>query len=83
MLGRLEYQRGNAEAALRVFEGIDINAIAPKIKMAISKKAASRSKLRSHWDVPPMSIHAVSLLIEAIFLKARALHDLGRFKGMS
>lgn len=79
LLGRLEYQRGNAEAALRVFEGIDIGAIASKIKIAISRKAATR-KSRSHWDAPPMSIHAVSLLVEAIFLKARALHDLGRFK---
>ena len=82
MLGRLEYQRGNVEAALRVFDGIDISAIAPKIKISISKKAARR-KLRSDWDTPPMSIHAVSLLVEAVFLKARALYDLGRFKGMS
>ena len=82
MLGRLEYQRGNVEAALRVFDGIDIGALASKIKISISKKAA-RHKSRSHWDTPPMSIHAVSLLVEALFLKARALHDLGRFKGMS
>ncbi|KAJ6790774.1 protein NPGR2 isoform X1 [Iris pallida] len=79
LLGRLEYQRGNVEAALRVFDGIDISAIASKIKITISKKAG-RHKLRTHWDSPPMSIHAVSLLIEAMFLKAKALQDLGRFK---
>lgn len=79
LLGRLEYQRGNVEAALRVFDGIDISSIAPKIKISISKKAARR-KLHSHWDAPPMSIHAVSLLVEAIYLKARALQDLGRFE---
>ncbi|XP_020259880.1 protein NPGR2 isoform X2 [Asparagus officinalis] len=79
LLGRLEYQRGNLEAALRVFDGIDISAVAPKIKISISKKAARR-KSHSHWDSPPMSIHAVSLLFEAMFLKSIALHDLGRFK---
>ncbi|XP_019705494.1 protein NPGR2 isoform X1 [Elaeis guineensis] len=79
LLGRLEYQRGNTEAALRVFDGIDIAAIAPKIKISISKRTEHR-KFRSHWDVPLMSIHAVSLLVEAIYFKARALQDLGRFK---
>lgn len=79
LLGRLEYQRGNVEAALQVFDGIDISSIAPKIRISISKKV-QRRKSRSHWDAPPMSIHAVSLLVEAIYLKARALHDLGRFK---
>ncbi|XP_008785179.2 protein NPGR2-like isoform X1 [Phoenix dactylifera] len=79
LLGRLEYQRGNIEAALCVFNGIDIAAIAPKMKISISKRTKC-CKSRSHWDAPPMSIHAVSLLVEAIYLKARALQDLGRFK---
>ncbi|KAJ0970433.1 hypothetical protein J5N97_023310 [Dioscorea zingiberensis] len=79
LLGRLEYQRGNVEAALRVFDGIDIAAIAPKMKISITRKI-SRHKPNSPWDVPPMSIHAVSLLIEATYLKARALQDLSRFK---
>ncbi|PWZ17397.1 hypothetical protein Zm00014a_023825 [Zea mays] len=29
-----------------------------------------------------MPLHAVSLLMEAIYLKARALHDLGKDKGL-
>lgn len=82
LLGRLEYQRGNVEAALRVFDGIDIAAIAPKMKVSITRKIG-RHKPQSPWDVPHMSIHAVSLLIEATYLKAKALQDLGRFKGMS
>lgn len=82
LLGRLEYQRGNTEAALRVFDGIDIAAITPKMKISISKRT-ERRKFRSHWDVPLMSIHAVSLLVEAIYFKARALKDLGRFEGIS
>ncbi|XP_020094668.1 protein NPGR2-like isoform X2 [Ananas comosus] len=79
LLGRLEYQRGNIEAALRVFDGIDFSALAPKIKMSITRRKGRR-KVRSRDDGQPMSLHAVSLLIEAIFLKAKALRDLGRFK---
>lgn len=78
LLGRLEYQRGNIEAALRVFDGIDIAAVTPKIKISISRRI-ERHKSKLHWDAPPMSIHAVSLLMEAIFLKARALNDLVKF----
>ncbi|GJM84781.1 hypothetical protein PR202_ga00486 [Eleusine coracana subsp. coracana] len=80
LLGRLEYQRGHVEAALRVFDGIDISTLVPKMKISISRKA-DRKKTRSQWDSPPMPLHAVSLLMEAIYLKARALHDLGKFKG--
>ncbi|KAK8969418.1 hypothetical protein KSP40_PGU017935 [Platanthera guangdongensis] len=78
LLGRLEYQRGHIEAALHVFSGIDIASIVPKIKISIARRM-ERHKSRSHWNAPPMSIHAVSLLMEAIFLKARALSDLGKF----
>ncbi|TYG62813.1 hypothetical protein ES288_D07G262200v1 [Gossypium darwinii] len=61
LLGRIEYQKGNIEAALHVF--------------------VERSKRRSHDDAPPqMSIHTVSLLLEAIFLKAKSLQHLQRFR---
>lgn len=80
MLGRLEYQRGHVEAALRVFDGIDISALVPKMKISIARKT-DRRKTHSQWDSPPMPLHAVSLLMEAIYLKARALHDLGKDKG--
>ncbi|PKA54153.1 putative UDP-N-acetylglucosamine--peptide N-acetylglucosaminyltransferase SEC [Apostasia shenzhenica] len=79
LLGRLEYQRGNVEAALSVLSGIDITSITPKIKISISRRTMYR-KSKSHWDAPPMSIHAVSLLMEALYIKARALQDLGKFK---
>jgi len=81
LLGRLEYQRGHVEAALRVFDGIDISALVPKVKISIARKA-DRRKTRSQWDSPPMPLHAVSLHMEAIYLKARALRDLGKYKGM-
>ncbi|KAE8683322.1 GPN-loop GTPase 2-like isoform X1 [Hibiscus syriacus] len=47
LLGRLEYQRGNFDAALQVFQGIDIK---------------------------------VSLLLEAILLKAKSLEELEHFR---
>ncbi|GLU07779.1 hypothetical protein SLE2022_247260 [Rubroshorea leprosula] len=81
LLGRIEYQKGNLEAALHVFGGIDIAAIAPKMKLALSRSVEHHHKRQSHnFDAPPMSIHAVSLLFEAIFLKAKSLQHLGRFK---
>ena len=81
LLGRIEYQKGNLEAALHVFEGIDIAAITPKMKLALARRV-ERHKRRSHdYAPPPMSIHAVSLLIEAIFLKAKSLQHLQRFRG--
>lgn len=80
LLGRYEYQKGNIEAALHVFEGIDIAAVTPKMKLTLAKRGERRRR-RSQSDVaPPMSIHAVSLLLEAIFLKAKSLQGLGRFK---
>ncbi|KAJ1416623.1 Tetratricopeptide-like helical domain superfamily [Sesbania bispinosa] len=80
LLGRYEYQEGNIEAALHVFEGIDIGALTPKIKKFIAKNR-ERSKRRSrNYATPPMSIHTAGLLLEAVFLKAKCLQVLGRFK---
>ncbi|KAK7267431.1 hypothetical protein RIF29_20105 [Crotalaria pallida] len=80
LLGRYEYQKGNIVAALHVFEGIDIGSVTPKIKLALSK-SRERHKRHSHnYAEPPMSIHAVGLLLEAVFLKAKSLQVLERFK---
>ncbi|XVF32350.1 hypothetical protein REPUB_Repub17cG0074300 [Reevesia pubescens] len=80
LLGRIEYQKGNIEAALHVFEGIDIATITPKMKLTFARRV-ERRKRRSHdYAPPPMSIHAVSLLLEAIFLKAKSLQHLQRFR---
>uniref|UniRef100_A0A1J3E519 Tetratricopeptide repeat protein 7B n=1 Tax=Noccaea caerulescens TaxID=107243 RepID=A0A1J3E519_NOCCA len=89
LLGRIEYQKGNIEAALRVFEGIDINGITVKMKTALTVKEERKHRRRSKSGSaaaaaaapqPPMSKHAVSLLFEAIFLKAKSLQRLGRFQ---
>ena len=83
LLGRYEYQKGNIEAALHVFEGIDIAAITPKIKITLSVNGETNRRRSQNYAAPPMSIHAVSLLFEAVFLKAKSLQALGRYKGIS
>ncbi|ESQ54383.1 hypothetical protein EUTSA_v10024513mg [Eutrema salsugineum] len=86
LLGRIEYQKGNIEAALRVFEGIDINGITIKMKTALTTREEKKHRRRSKVGLgaapppPPMSKHAISLLFEAIFLKAKSLQRLGRFQ---
>ncbi|KAK6141501.1 hypothetical protein DH2020_024760 [Rehmannia glutinosa] len=80
LLGRYEYQKGNVEAALHVFEGIDIAAVTPKMKITLSKIGETRKRHSHNYETPPMSVHAVSLLFEAIFLKAKSLQALGRYK---
>lgn len=82
MLGRLEYQKGNVEAALTVFEGIDVAAVIPRIKTTIVRRCELPRRHSQSDSSPPMSMHAVSLLIEAIFLKAKSLQVLGRYKGI-
>ncbi|KAL3507602.1 hypothetical protein ACH5RR_032984 [Cinchona calisaya] len=79
LLGRLEFQKGNIEAALRVFEGIDIAAVTPKIKLSIARRCELPRRLSQSDAAPPMSMHAVSLLFEAIFLKAKSLQALRSF----
>ncbi|XP_031258435.1 protein NPGR2-like isoform X2 [Pistacia vera] len=80
LLGRLEFQKGNIEAALHVFEGIDVASVTSKMKVSLSKRW-EQNRRRSQSDAaPPMSMHAVSLLLEAIFLKAKSLQGLGRFE---
>ncbi|CAN8326310.1 unnamed protein product [Cochlearia groenlandica] len=85
LLGRIEYQKGNIEAALRVFEGIDINGITIKMKTALTAREERKHRRRSKGTLgvappAPMSKHAVGLLFEAIFLKAKSLQRLGRFQ---
>lgn len=52
------------------------------MKISLSRRC-EQNRRRSQSDAaPPMSMHAISLLIEAIFLKAKSLQGLGRFEGM-
>ncbi|KAA8537853.1 hypothetical protein F0562_027567 [Nyssa sinensis] len=82
LLGRLEYQRGNFDAALQVFQGIDIRSLSPGMTKAINERNRRRKSCSKGQNVQAgvMSLHSVSLLLEAIFLKAKSLVELGRVK---
>ena len=81
-MGRLEYQRGNVEGALRVFEGIDLQAAIQRFQPSVGDKTSKkggRPQSQSMHDVPQ---HAAGLVLEAIYLKAKSLQKLGRLTGM-
>ncbi|MCD7461243.1 Protein npg1 [Datura stramonium] len=79
LLGRLEYQRGNVEGALRVFDGIDLQAAIQRMQPSVTEKQPSKKgRTRSVESVPCVSQHAAGLVLEAIYLKAKSLQKLGR-----
>ncbi|WOK95135.1 tetratricopeptide repeat protein 7A-like [Canna indica] len=76
LLGRLEYQRGNIEAALRVFDGIDLQAAIQRLQP--SEKPLSRRSRSRGESIHSVSQHAASLVLEAIYLKSMSLQKLGK-----
>uniref|UniRef100_K3Z2J8 Uncharacterized protein n=1 Tax=Setaria italica TaxID=4555 RepID=K3Z2J8_SETIT len=82
----LNYERGNFDAALLVLQGIDIRSLRPRMTSAIAESIKSRVPPRSsrrktsqvNGMLMHMSMHSVSLLLEAILLKAKSLEGLGR-----
>ncbi|XP_078445172.1 tetratricopeptide repeat (TPR)-containing protein [Wolffia australiana] len=78
LLGRLEYQRGNVEAALRVFDGIDLQDAVLRLQSAISEKQQSRRSRAQRDSQHLVSSNAASLVIEAIYLKSLCLQRLGK-----
>lgn len=78
LLGKLEYQRGNVEGALRVFEGIDLQAAVQRLQPSLSEKTPSRrGRSRTESSLHSVSQHAANLVLEAIFLKTKSLQKLG------
>lgn len=81
LLGKLEYQRGNVEGALRVFDGIDLQAAIQRMQHSLGDKQTSK-KGRSRSDsASSVSQHATNLVLEAIYLKAKSLQKLGKLTG--
>nr|DAD37393.1 TPA_asm: hypothetical protein HUJ06_008033 [Nelumbo nucifera] len=78
LLGRLEYQRGNVEGALRVFDGIDLQAAIQRLQPSLTEKPPSRRNRSRTESLNIASQHAASLVLEAIYLKAKSLQMLGR-----
>ncbi|KAI9125323.1 hypothetical protein K1719_003939 [Acacia pycnantha] len=78
LLGKLEYQRGNVEGALRVFDGIDLQAAIQRLQPSLPEKPFTKKGCNRYEPPPSVSQHAASLVLEAIYLKARSLQTLGR-----
>lgn len=64
LLGKLEYQRGNVEGALRVFDGIDLQAATQRMQHSFSDKQPSKKA------APAMKQYMLSLSMrQMLFLK--------------
>ncbi|PWZ24639.1 Protein NPGR2 [Zea mays] len=77
LLGRLEYQRGHVEAALRVFDGIDISALVPKMKL-LEKQVVRRLILSGIPHQCPCMLSAFSW--RPYILKQEHFMILGKIK---
>lgn len=55
--------------------------MAPKLKLALAERVKTQKRRSQSFSTPPLSTHAASLLLEAVFLKAKSLQALQRYKG--
>ncbi|PIN24754.1 putative calmodulin-binding protein [Handroanthus impetiginosus] len=78
LLGKLEYQRGNVEGALRVFDGIDLQAAIQRMQYSSGDKQPPKKGRSRSESVSAVSQHATNLVLEAIYLKAKSLQKLGK-----
>lgn len=81
LLGKLEYQRGNLEGALRVFEGIDLQAAIQRMQQSSGDKQPPKKGRTRSDSSSAVSQHATNLVLEAIYLKAKSLQKLGKLTG--
>lgn len=78
LLGKLEYQRGNVEGALRVFDGIDLQAAIQRLQPCVTEKTPPKKGRARSESQHAVSQHAANLVLEAIYLKVKSLQKLGR-----
>lgn len=81
LLGKLEYQRGNVEGALRVFDGIDLQAAIQRLQPCVTEKMPPKKGRARSESQHAVSQHAANLVLEAIYLKVKSLQKLGRVTG--
>ncbi|XP_028795726.1 protein NPG1-like [Neltuma alba] len=78
LIGKLEYQRGNYASALRVFDGVDLQAALQQLQSLVSDKSAAK-KARPRAESPTsIPRHAASLMLESIYFKAKTLRKQGK-----
>ncbi|KAF3674292.1 hypothetical protein FXO37_06461 [Capsicum annuum] len=82
LLGKLEYQRGNFDAALQVFQGIDIRTLSLRMSKAFTERTRPLKRCFNGDIVPAgmMSLHSVNLLLEATLLKGKSLEEFSQIK---
>ncbi|KAL6848114.1 hypothetical protein ACP4OV_022242 [Aristida adscensionis] len=83
LLGRLEFQKGNVEVALRVFDGIDLQAAIQQFQPSLDKELPKKGRTKS--EIPasasasaPAPENPACLVLEAIYLKSLSLQKLGK-----
>lgn len=69
------------EGALRVFDGIDLHAAVQRMQPSLSEKQPSKKGKPRSESGSAVSQHAASLVLEAIYLKAKSLQKLGKLTG--
>ncbi|KAI7995225.1 Protein NPG1 [Camellia lanceoleosa] len=75
--GRSKYEKGNVEGALSAFDGIDLHAAIQELQ-PLAEKQPSKKGRPSNEFVHSSSQQAASLVLEALYLKAKSLQKLGR-----
>lgn len=78
----MEYQRGNVEGALRVFDGIDLQAAIQRLQPSVAEKTPPKKGRSRPESQHAVSQHAANLVLEAIYLKVKSLQKLGRVTGI-
>ncbi|XP_066318258.1 protein NPG1-like [Miscanthus floridulus] len=78
LLGRLEFQKGNVEVALRVFDGIDLQAAIQQFQPSLSKTPSKKGRTKSELPSSVSQNNPASLVLEAIYLKSLSLQKLGK-----
>ena len=85
MLGRLEYDRGNYEGALQVLDGIQGHTFGASLRSFITDSKIRQKKgrqLKNGTDgALGTFLHGASLLLEALYLKAKCYQELGQLSG--
>lgn len=94
LLGRLEYERGNYEAALEVLEGVQGHTFGATLRFFIADFKTRQAKKGSRQSSKEGSnsgkdntvlgtfLHGASLLLEALYLKAKCLQELDQLPGL-
>jgi tetratricopeptide (TPR) repeat protein len=79
LLGRIEYRKGNFQGALRLLEGIHLSGLAQSLRYFASERTSWHHKKGKNQKPGTLKnfLHASSLLIEAIYLKAKSFQKLG------